>query len=49
MASLHVTDGGREVVAGCDEEIVLTWEASRRDAAAGDADGIDRVQKTPAA
>jgi hypothetical protein len=49
MASLHVTDGGREVVAGCDEEIALTWEATHRDAAAGDADGIDCVQKTPAA
>jgi anaerobic magnesium-protoporphyrin IX monomethyl ester cyclase len=37
--------GVREVVARYDEGIALAWETTRRDAAAGDADSIDRLQK----
>jgi hypothetical protein len=37
--------GVKEVVARYDEGIAMAWETIRRNAAAGDADSIDRLQK----
>jgi radical SAM superfamily enzyme YgiQ (UPF0313 family) len=45
----EASEGGlaavKEVVARYDEGIAMAWETTRRDAAAGDADSIDRLQK----